>query len=161
MPELILKNEEQDALAPKAQTAYGIPSAPPLAYDVPDMTQRAEESIFHPVRAFNDLIDAIQENTKQINLLVKDMQRERVWIDQPVQVGKTIAYIVDYKERKYLYAYVLADTTIALSNGGSLVIKANVWTGINFPRLTQITIPAGSDAAPQTVFIRACDFLMA
>lgn len=157
MPEIYDKDATRAAVGEKAQIGYGLPSAPVYSFDVPLAEQPAEESFFHPVRAINDIINAIGALTQQVSLLVKDLQRERTFVDRPAQIGATISYTVDYLERKYLYALASANLTLVPSTGGTLALTANKWTQISLPRGTTIVVQGGSDSAPAVVQIRACD----
>lgn len=160
MPELYNKDATRAVAGPHAQIGYGLPSTPVYGFDAPMPERPAEESIFHPVRAINDIIDAIQTLTQQVNLLVKDTVRERTFVDRAVGIGATIQYTVDFLERKYLYALSGAAVTLNISTGGTLALTANTWMNISFSRGTTITVSGGSDAAPTVVYIRACDVRM-
>lgn len=160
MPELLDDKAVQAALGEKAAIGYGLASAPIGTFDVPTMQPIPLESFFHPVQALDDLIQAINRNTEQTSLLVKDMLRERTFVDRAVQIGATIAYTVDYLEHKYLYALAGSALTLSVSTGGTLALTANVWQNISLPRGTQFTIQGGSDSSPDVVQIRACDVRM-
>lgn len=160
MPELLDEKATQAALGEKAVIGYGLASAPVGSFDVPDFQSSPDESFFHPVQALNDLIAAINRNTEQTSLLVKDLLRERTFIDRAVQVGATIAYTVDYLEHKYLYALAGSAVTLSISTGGTLALTANVWQNISLPRGTQLTIQGGSDTSPAVIQVRACDARM-
>ena len=157
MPNILDKDAAEEFGAPKAIIGYGMPSAPAYSFDQPDVQEPPQESIFHPVKAVDDIIGAVNRLASEISLLVKDMQRERTPIDRTVQIGATIAYTADYLEHKYLYALASSALTLIPSTGGTLALTANKWTQISLPRGTQFTIQGGSDATPNVVIIRACD----
>lgn len=158
MPEILDEKAVQAANRPII--GYGLPSAPAYSFDVPDQQPKPDESFFHPVKALNDLVQAINKNTEQVSLLLKDMQRERTPIDRTVQIGLTIAYTADYLEHKYLYALASSALTLVPSSGGTLALTANKWTQISLPRGTQFTVQGGSDANPAVVIVRACDVFL-
>lgn len=160
MPNLIDKDAAEDAGNPKALFGYGLPSAPVYSFDVPLAEPPAEESIFHPVRAVEDILSAIHLLTQEVNLLVKAGQRELTFVDRSVQIGATINYTVDFLEHRYLYILAPSNVTLNISTGGTLAITANVWTNISFPRGTSITVSGGSDTAPGVFIIRAGDVYM-
>lgn len=155
MPE-ILDEKAVQAMNRPLHT-YGLPSAQPGTFDVPDMAPLADESFFHPVKAINDIINAVNKLTGEVSLLLKDMQRERVFIDRTVAIGLTVAYTADYLEHKYLYILSSSAITLVPSTGGTLALTANKWTQISLPRGTQFTVQGGSDAAPAVCIVRACD----
>lgn len=158
MPELLNEKAVQAQNTPIH--GYGLPSAPVGSFDVPDFQPTPEESFFHPVKALNDLITAVNRNTEMTSLLLKDMLRERTPIDRTVQIGLTIAYTADYLEHKYLYALASSALTLVPSSGGTLALTANKWTQISLPRGTQFTVQGGSDANPAVVIVRACDVFL-
>lgn len=160
MPEIYDKDATRAAVGLHGQIGYGLPSAPTYSFDEPIPERPAEESIFHPVKAINDTLDAIQALTQQVSLLVKDIQRERTFVDRPVQVGATIQYTVDYLERKYLYVLASSALTLVPSTGGTLALTANKWTQLSLPRGTTVTVQGGSDSAPAVIQIRACDMYL-
>lgn len=161
MPEIFEKKPSQAVGSPKVVIGYGLPSAPTSSYDIPPLPEQPEESIFHPVKAVEDLLSAIYALNAQVQLLVLDNQRKRTFQDRSVQIGLTIAYTVDYQERAFLYLLSGAAITLNLSSGGTLAVLANTWTNISFPRGVQLTVQGGSDASPNVVVIRACDVRIA
>lgn len=160
MPEFLDRRAIQATMNnPADQIGYGLPSAPTPSYDQPDMVARPEESFFHPVRAVNDIIAAVNRLHAQLSLLTKENERQRNFNDTAVQIGGSlVSYTLDYKERKYLYALAGSSLTLVPSTGGTIALTANVWSSISLPRGTTVTIQGGSDAAPATVWVRACDF---
>jgi len=160
MPELLDKRAVQAVMHnPADQTGYGLPSAPTASFDQPDYVPESGESIFHPVKAVEDIIRAVNRLYSQLDLLVKENERQRTFKDVPVQIGSAyISYALDYQERKYLYALAGSALTLVPSTGGTIALTANVWSSISLPRGTTLTVQGGSDAAPATVWIRACDF---
>lgn len=144
---------------PADQIGYGLASSPTAAYDQPDMVPASGESIFHPVRAVEDLLRAINRVTEAVSLLNKENERQRTFKDVPVQIGGSyLNYTLDYQERKYLYALAGSALTLVPSTGGTIALVANTWSSISLPRGTSLLVQGGSDAAPATVWIRACDF---
>lgn len=160
MPELLDKRAVQAAMNnPADQTGYGLASAPTASYDQPALVPPSGESIFHPVRAVEDIIASVNRLYSQLDLLVKENERQRNFKDVSVQIGGSyISYTLDYQERKYLYALAGSALTLVPSTGGTIALTANVWSSISLPRGTTITVQGGSDAAPATVWVRACDF---
>lgn len=160
MPELLNKQAVQSAMHnPADQIGYGLPSSPTAAYDQPGYVPESGESIFHPVRAVEDIIGAVNRLYSQLDLLVKENERQRNFKDVSVQIGGNyVSYTLDYAERKYLYALAGSALTLVPSTGGTIALTANTWSSISLPRGTTLTVQDGSDAAPATVWIRACDF---
>lgn len=155
MPELL--NEKAVQAQNQRIQSYGLPSAPAYSFDVPDMQPQAEESFFHPVKAINDIVNAINNLASEVSLLVKDMKQERTFIDRTVQIGLTVAYAVDYLEHKYVYILANSALTLVPSTGGTIALTANKWQQLSLPRGTLITVQGGSDAAPAVCIVRACD----
>lgn len=117
------------------------------------------ESIFHPVKAIDDLLTAVDKNTQAVNALYKLMILERTFTDEPVGLGATVGYTVSYQERKYLYA--LAWSAITLQTPmGTLALTAGKWVNVSWPRGTVITIQGGNDQSLQVVTFRHCDMIM-
>lgn len=160
MPEALNKSAIQAMMnRPEDQIGYGLASSPTAAYDQPDMIPASGESIFHPVRAVEDILAAINRITEAVSLLNKENERQRTFKDVPVQIGGSfLSYALDYQERKYLYALAGSALTLIPSTGGTIVLTANTWSSISLPRGTSLLVQGGSDAAPATVWIRACDF---
>ena len=157
MPNIIDKDAAEEYGAPKAIIGYGLPSAPTYSFDQPDVQDPPTESIFHPIKAVDDIIAAVNRLASEISMLVKDIARERTPIDRTVQIGATMFYAADYLEHKYLYALSGSNLTLVPSTGGTLALTANKWTQISLPRGTQFTVQGGSDATPNVVIVRACD----
>ena len=162
MPEALNKKAIQAIMNnPADQTGYGLASKPTAAFDQPDTVATSGESIFHPVRAVEDLLRAINRVTEAVSLLNKENERQRTFKDVPVQIGGAyLNYALDYQERKYLYALSGSALTLVPSTGGTIVLTANQWSSISLPRGTSLLVQGGSDVAPATVWIRACDFSM-
>ena len=160
MVELLNKQAVQSAMNnPADQIGYGLPSSPTAAYDQPDYVPESGESIFHPVKAVEDILRAVNRITEAVSLLNKENKRQRTFHDTTVQIGGTyISYTLDYAERKYLYALAGAALTLVPSTGGTIALTANTWSSISLPRGTTLTVQGGSDALPATVWVRACDF---
>lgn len=160
MPEALNRSAIQATMnRPADQLGYGLASSPTAAYDQPDMVPMSGESIFHPVRAVEDLLRAINRVTEAVSLLNKENERQRTFKDFPVQIGGNyLNWPLDYHERKYLYALAGSALTLVPSTGGTIALAANTWSSISLPRGTSLTVQGGSDAAPTTVWIRACDF---
>lgn len=161
MPEILNEDAVRTANA-QPQFNYGLGSAPTGSFDIPDQYPPAEESIFHPVKAFEDVIAAINNLASQVSLLVKDIQRERTFTDRPALLGgSAIVYTADYLERKYLYMLAPSAITLVPSTGGTIgPLVANKWQNISLPRGTTFTNQGGSDATPIVVQIRACDMFL-
>lgn len=134
-----------------------LPKGPHQTYDQPVEIDRQKEDIFHPVKAIEDIIAALNMATEQINMLVKQMVRERVFNDLPTYIGSTVGYIVDYGEYKYLYVLCASAITLNGSNGTTIAVTANQWVNINLPRGTVLTVSGGSDVSPTYVWVRRCD----
>lgn len=160
MPEIFDKRAVQAVMNnPADQIGYGLASSPTASYDQPDMIPASGESIFHPVKAVEDILAAVNRITTAVSLLNKENERQRTFNDTSVQIGGAfLSYTLDYKERKYLYALAGSALTLVPSTGGTIALTANVWSSISLPRGTTLTVQGGSDAAPATVWVRACDF---
>lgn len=160
MPEFLDRRAIQATMNnPADQIGYGLASAPTPSYDQPDQIARPEESLFHPVRAVNDIIAAIDRLYGQLSLLNKENERQRNFKDTAVQIGGALLnWPIDYQERRYVYALAPSAITLVPSTGGTVALTANQWSEISLPRGTTFVIQGGSDAAPTTVWIRACDF---
>ena len=144
---------------PSDQTGYGLASSPTAAYDQPDTVATSGESIFHPVRAVEDILAAINRLHADLSLLNKEFERQRAFKDISVQIGGAyLSWPIDYQERRYVYALASSAITLVPSTGGTIALTANQWSEISLPRGTSFVIQGGSDAAPTTVQIRMCDF---
>ena len=162
MPELILSKEQQDqAAARPAVLSHAMPSAPTAAFDNVQTAPPPHEEFYHPVKAIEDIIAAVNKLSGKMDLLLNQMLKERTFVDTPFPIGATIGYTADYHERKYIYAYALSGTpTLVLSTGGTVALTAGSWKNISPPRGATITLQGGSDSAPTVVLFRACDVIM-
>lgn len=148
-----------EAFAHNAEVSTTYPKRPYQAADIPIEIPREHEDIFHPVKAIQDILDAIHGLTSEMDLLVKQMLLERTFTDEPAGLGATVFYTVDYKQRKYLYALAWSSVTLQ-APGGTIALTAGTWKNVSFPRGTQLTVQGGSDSALTTVFFRHCDVIM-
>lgn len=162
MPELNTTLQQQlDESTPKGQIGYGMPIAPTAAFDIADPApDLGTETFLHPVKAFNDLITAIRENTAMVDLLLKQSLKERTFVDRMAMIGATVGFPIGYHERKYVYVFPFANVTLNFSSGGSVAVTANKWTNLSPPRGTIVTVNGGSDSAPTAILFRACDVVM-
>lgn len=164
MPEPLATPEIQDQqqTIDEAGNIIVIKSRKTGEYLTANIPARPDESLWHPVKALEDLIQAINENTRQTELLLKQMQMERDFIDIHAQLGLTIGFTADYQDRKYIYAKLSGNGSVDLTyNGGNQIsVTPGVWKNISPPRGSIITIVSGSDVALQTVTFRLCDFIL-
>lgn len=72
-------------------------------------------------------------------------------IDQYYQLSINAPLTLDYKDRKYLYAWT-ATTTVCTATIGSISLTANAWTNISLGEGSQLIPPAGN---PVQVLVRA------
>lgn len=142
-----------------SQVGTSMPVAPYESLQIPEHIKEERESIFHPVKAVDDLLGAIDRLTKGVDLLFKQMILERTFTDQFVSIGATVNYVVDFKERKYLYMLSGSDITL-LYPGGSIGLQAGVWKNIGVQRGASLTVSGGSDVLPNVVLVRYCDVPM-
>lgn len=156
----LLTPKEQDEMSPKAVIEISQTSAPTAYYAIPEEESIPDESIFHPIKAFSDVLSAIMALTKQVNLLVKQQERERTFKDTPTTIGSTIGYSIAYSERKYLYMFSITALTLNIASGGSVTIPACIWTNVSLLRGDTLTVSGGSDVTPAKVTVRACDVPM-
>ncbi len=126
------------------------PSTPTPALDQPAI-QVVEIGIIKP------LFDELALLNKHVDLLVKDLLKSRTLVDQNVQMSDSIGYLVNYQERKFVFLSSTTAFTLALSNGATYPVEANVWFNASFPRGTILTADGQSDAAPLMVLIRCTD----
>lgn len=148
-----------EAFAHHSQIGTTFPKGPHQAFDIPVEAAPQHEDIFHPVKAIGDILAAINGLTSQLDLLLKQMVLERSFTDEPAGLGATVAYTVDYRERKYLYALTWSAVTLQ-APGGTIALTAGQWKNVSFPRGTQLTVQGGSDQALTTVVFRHCDVIM-
>ena len=156
-PGTLSANHESFGYHSEVSTTY--PKGPHQAADIPVEIAPPHEDIFHPVKAISDILCAISGLTSQLDLLLKQMVLERTFTDEPASLGATVAYTVDYHERKYLYALVWSATTLQ-APGGTIALTPGKWSNVSFPRGTQLTIQGGSDASPVVITFRHCDVIM-
>ena len=133
MPEPIATPGQQaimEAIKDNVSEIVTISSGKTGAYYSPEIPEPEHESFWHPVKAIQDLIGAIKENTRQTNLLLKQIEMERDFIDVPSLLGLTIGFFADYQQRKYIYANTSA-TGVTLVYGVNVVVPLTVGKWIN------------------------------
>lgn len=118
-----------------------------------------KESLFHPVKAVEDILSSMAEQTKQVNLLLKQLLLERTFTDKYVQIGLNVNYVVSYETRKYVYILSPINATLVYPQG-SVSLLAGVWKNISLARGTSLTMLNGSDSNPTVFLIRECDVPM-
>lgn len=138
------------------EIGHAMPSMPNFALDNPPGHIPPDESILHPLKAVNDILSAIYEVSERLMQLYNQQQKERMPIDQHYLIGSTLAYTVDYKERKYVYVYTFSACTL-LTPSSSIPVAATTWTNLSLARGTEVTLQGGSDVNPTTILIRCCD----
>lgn len=156
-PGLLTATHEAFAHSSNVGTTYE--KAPYQAYDLPGHYPQERESIFHPVKAVEDILTAIDRMSARLDLLVNQLLLERTFTDEYAGLGSTVGYVADYKERRYLYA--LAWSTITLQTPqGTIALTSGKWQNVSVPRGTLITIQGGNDQALQYIVFRHCDVIM-
>lgn len=136
---------------------HEVPSEPAKALQLEDIEQVVHESLLHPLKAINDLLQEIAKQNEYLKLLVNDTNTKRQYHDDPAQVGKTLQYVLKYFRHLYVYCYSNTGFTLKTSNGGSQVVPANYWTLVNYPEGTGFTVFDGDDTNPINVTFRSCD----
>jgi hypothetical protein len=105
-----------------------------------------------------DLQGAVNDLNRQVKMLLDDFYKQRVFVENGYMISQNVFYEVDYRERRYLFAFSPVAVVIQTSLGGATInIAANTWTQLSFPKGTRITVPAAPDSAPVMVWIRATD----
>lgn len=163
MPEPLASREDlliQSLMSSRPVLAETMRSAPGELFDIPEQEDVPGESLFHPVKAFHDLLEAIGDVSAKLDLILKQQLKERTFDDIPVACGATFGYTADYKERKYIYAFSNAAVTLLYNLTTTKALAANTWVNLSPPRGTVISVQAGSDVAPQIITFRLCDVIM-
>lgn len=132
-------------------------SIPPQAFEVEMFPVREDESIFHPVKAIMDLLNALDRIARGLDLIYKQQLFARSKTDAPTRLGATVDYSVDYLGHRYVYALSNVAVTLLINGTTQLALTANKWTNVSFPTGTKITIYNGSDTSQQVVTFRSCD----
>ncbi len=52
--------------------------------------------------------------------------------DQTVMISATTPYVLDYRDRKYVYCYSKNALILTLGDAGTIAVAANAWTNLNF-----------------------------
>jgi hypothetical protein len=136
------------------------PKGPYQSAEFPQEIPAEKENIFHPVKAVDDILAAVNGMTEKLDLVLKQMLLERSFTDEPAGLGATVAYTVDYKDRKFLYALTFASNVTLQTPQGTLPLSAGKWANVSFPRGTPIWIQGGSDSALTLITFRHCDVVM-
>lgn len=133
---------------------------PPDAYNYATQEDTEKESLFHPVKAVEDILFEFKKLHAEMNLLLKAMQKQNTFFDTTWAVGLNVGYTTDYKGMPFMSVFNPTSSAITLmySTGGGPAIVANKWTHISPPRGSVITISGGSDSAPQVLTFRVGEY---
>jgi len=107
------------------------------------------------------LVIEMTDMNHKLKLLLDDLYKSRVFVDNWVAISANVPYEVNYLEHKFLFLYSLQAFTLAIRDGGTIPVPANAWVSINLHRGTLLTAQGVSDATPITVLIRAMDDILA
>lgn len=156
MPDIRHDIERQrEKNAPPQLIGNNIPTLLPDSYNFAEQQDPApQESIFHPVKAIEDILEEFQKLHTDFSLLIKAVQKEFTFFDTVWALGLNVGYTADYKGMPFMSVFCLKSVTLLYSSGGSTSITANTWTHISPPRNCIITIQNGSDSSPQVMTFR-------
>lgn len=149
---LFKKQEQQPDLI-----EHTVASDAPKALQIEDIERVFQESLLEPFKAVKDILGVLEKQRILLNLLYQDTLTKRQYHDEPAQIGLNIDYVLQYFNRTYCYCYSNTAFTLKISNGAQQNVPANVWTLINYPQGSHLTVLGGSDAAPINCIIRSCD----
>lgn len=76
-------------------------------------------------------------------------------IDTMIELSATKPYVIDYRDRKYIFLYSTNALTLTLEDVGTLSISANVWTNLCFP--DGLRVFASNESTTVPVLIRCTD----
>jgi len=161
MPSLTLTPKQQ-AIEKARPDIVGVnlPSMPADGYDYTVKEEPSHESIFHPVKAVEDILDAIRCLESTMRLVVQKLDRMHSFVETPMGLGATIGYDVDYHGHLFISVYNKSQSAAVLeySTGGSASVPQNQWTHISPPKGCTITLSGGSDILPTPFVFRASDY---
>lgn len=80
------------------------------------------------------------------------------FIDELITVSANKAYLLDYKDYAYIFAYSGTTVSLSLEDIGSVTIAANTWTSLCFPPGTRLFMPAALTTLTP-ILIRCTDTL--
>lgn len=104
----------------------------------------------------NPVLKQLLKVQTDLDELVNMMRLERIFVDRPVAISQSVPYVVDYKQRKFLYLLCMNALTLVI-NGNNITTTPGKWTAISYPVGTSITASGVSDASPIAVTVRATD----
>lgn len=79
----------------------------------------------------------------------------RAPLDHVVMISATTPWILDYKERKHIFAYSATALILSIEDIGKVSLSANAWTSLDF--LPGARIFATGQTANVPLFVRATD----
>lgn len=132
-------------------------SVPTQAYNVPESIQAERESLFHPVKAINDILKHLDNIAEKLELVNNNLISNRSFEDTAIRISATTSYTLDYKGKSLVYARSDTAQTLAYPSG-TISLAAGVWTNISFERGTEFTVTAAT--SPVVIRIRHCNFFM-
>lgn len=161
MPELLNKSAIVDnkVQAEPEEFAHGMESAPTEAIDTIQVLAPEKEFVLdflHFAKKLDDIADRIGELVEVTQSLVNDNIKSRTFVDRSYNVSKSVGYVVEYLERKYLFARCNVALTLVLPDGTTRVIN-NTWTSINLQRGLSLYAQGVSNNTPIVLQVRACD----
>lgn len=103
--------------------------------------------------------DIQQQKLRQLQAIEETIKAvfHREPIDTVVPIGTNRPYFLDYKDRKYVYAYSSTALTLTLEDIGTVSITANQWTNICFPE--GLRMYAVGKSVPVVILVRCTDEL--
>lgn len=132
-------------------------SEPVKALQIEDIERVVHESIFHPMKALEDVIKTLEIQNKLLKEIVNDNLIKRQYHDDFAQLGLTLNYRLVYHRHTYVYLYSATAFTLAVSDGSSQAIPANYYVLLNYPEGVYLTVSGGSDTSPILCRFRSCD----
>lgn len=115
----------------------------------------------HHTLALNRMSDRLERFITMQQKFLDDLYKGRTFVDYVYQVSAHIAIELDYKQRKYVFAYSATAITLSGDDGSTVVLTANAWTNISLRRGLHLVANAINDATPAVILFRATDELMA
>lgn len=140
-----------------AEIQHTEPSEPVKALQIEDVERVVHESIFHPMKALEDVIKTLEIQNRLLQEVINDNLIKRQYHDDFAQLGLTLNYRFVYHRHTYVYLYSATAFTLLVSDGSSQAIPANYYTLLNYPEGVYMTVSGGSDTAPILCRFRSCD----
>ena len=120
----------------------------------------SKPSIQHVFFLLRPILKPVLEQFNQVHTSLADLVNllkiERVFLDNPAAISQNVPYVVDYKQRKYLYAMSRQALTLSIS-GNSVSMLAGQWIPLEYPVGTQVYASGVGDGSPATITVRATD----